>query len=58
MLMADVAAALRETRRVLRADGPVVCAVLAGPEQNPWAALPSHILQQRGHIPPPEAGAR
>ena len=57
MLMADVAAALRETRRVLRADGRVACAVFAGPEQNPWAALPSGVLQQRGHIPPPEAGA-
>jgi ubiquinone/menaquinone biosynthesis C-methylase UbiE len=55
--MADVTAALRETRRVLRADGRVACAVFAGPEQNPWAALPSRVLQQRGHIPPPEAGA-
>src|SRR5215207_2412327 len=57
MLMADAAAALRETRRVLRADGRVSCAVFAGPEQNPWAALPLRVLQQRGHIPPPEAGA-
>jgi ubiquinone/menaquinone biosynthesis C-methylase UbiE len=57
MLMADVDAALRETRRVLRADGRVACAVFAGPEQNPWAALPSRVLQQRGHMPPPEAGA-
>jgi ubiquinone/menaquinone biosynthesis C-methylase UbiE len=57
MLMADAAAALRETRRALRADGRVACAVFAGPEQNPWAALPSRVLQQRGHIPPPEAGA-
>ncbi|HZE03601.1 MAG TPA: methyltransferase domain-containing protein, partial [Solirubrobacteraceae bacterium] len=57
MLMADVSAALRETRRVLRADGRLACAVFAGPEQNPWAALPSRVLQQRGHIPPPEPGA-
>jgi len=57
MLMADAAAALREMRRVLRADGRVACAVFAGPEQNSWAALPSRVLQQRGHIPPPEAGA-
>jgi hypothetical protein len=56
MLMADIAAALRETRRVLRAGGRVTCAVFAGPEQNPWAAIPSRVLQQRGHIPPPEAG--
>jgi ubiquinone/menaquinone biosynthesis C-methylase UbiE len=57
MLMADAGAALRETRRVLRADGRVACAVFAGPEQNPWAALPLRVLQERGHIPPPEAGA-
>jgi hypothetical protein len=57
MLMADLAAALRETRRALRADGRVACAVVAGHEQNPWAALPSRVLQQRGHIPPSEAGA-
>ncbi len=58
MLMADPGAALRETRRVLRAGGGrVACAVFAGPEQNPWAALPSRVLQERGHMPAPEAGA-
>ena len=57
MLMADPAAALQETHRVLRSGGRLVCAVFAGPEQNPWAALPSRVLQERGHIPPPEAGA-
>src|SRR5215204_493056 len=57
MLMADPASALQETHRVLRPGGRVACAVFAGPEQNPWAALPSPALQERGHIPPPEAGA-
>ena len=57
MLMAEPAAALQETRRVLRSGGRLACAVFAGPEQNPWAALPSRVLQERGHIPPPEAGA-
>ena len=57
MLMADVAAALRETRRVLQSGGRVTCAVFAGPEQNPWAAIPSRVLQQSGHIPPSESGA-
>ncbi len=57
MLMADPAAAFAETRRVLRRGGRLACAVFAGPEQNPWAALPSRVLQQRGHMPPPEAGA-
>ncbi len=55
MLMADPAAAFAETRRVLRRGGRLSCAVFAGPEQNPWAALPSRVLQERGHMPPPEA---
>lgn len=57
MLMADPAAAFAETRRVLRRGGRLSCAVFAGPEENPWAALPSRVLQERGHMPPPEAGA-
>jgi ubiquinone/menaquinone biosynthesis C-methylase UbiE len=56
MLMADPGAALRETRRVLGVDGRLSCAVFAGPEQNPWAALPSGVLKRRGHMPPTEAG--
>ncbi|HEX9364071.1 MAG TPA: class I SAM-dependent methyltransferase [Candidatus Dormibacteraeota bacterium] len=57
MLMADPSAAFAETRRVLRRGGRLSCAVFTGPEQNPWAALPSRVLQERGHMPPPEAGA-
>jgi ubiquinone/menaquinone biosynthesis C-methylase UbiE len=57
MLMADPAAALAETRRVLRQGGRLACAVFGAPEQNPWVALPSRVLQERGHLPPPEAGA-
>jgi len=57
MLMADPGSALAETRRVLRRGGRLSCAVFAGPEQNPWAALPSLVLQERGHMPPSEAGA-
>jgi SAM-dependent methyltransferase len=57
MLMADPGGALRETRRVLRAGGRVVCAVFAGPEQNSWAALPSRVLQQGGHIAQTEPDA-
>lgn len=57
MLMPEPAMALAETRRVLREGGRLVCSVFAGPEQNPWAALPSRVLQERGHMPPPEAGA-
>ena len=57
MLMPDPAAALAESRRVLRPGGRLVCAVFAGPEENPFAALPGRVLQERGHMPPPEAGA-
>lgn len=57
MLMADPAAALSETRRVLRDGGPLAFAVWASPERNPWAALPAMTLVQRGHLPPPEPGA-
>jgi ubiquinone/menaquinone biosynthesis C-methylase UbiE len=57
MLMADPAAALRETRRVLRDGGPLAFAVWRTPDHNPWAAIPGMTLVQRGHMPPPEPGA-
>jgi ubiquinone/menaquinone biosynthesis C-methylase UbiE len=57
MLMADPAAALRETRRVLRDGGSLAFAVWRTPDRNPWAALPGMTLVQRGHMPPPEPGA-
>ena len=56
MLMADPAAALVETRRVLRGGGPLTFSVWAGPDRNPWAALPAMTLIQRGHVPPPDPG--
>jgi ubiquinone/menaquinone biosynthesis C-methylase UbiE len=57
MLMADPAAALRETRRVLRPDGRLSFSVWGAPEDNPWASVPARILVQRGHLEPPESGA-
>lgn len=57
MLMADPAAALSETKRVLHEGGPLAFAVWASPERNPWAALPAMTLVERGHMPPPEPGA-
>lgn len=57
MLMADPAAALRETRRVLRDDGTLAFVVWQTPDRNPWAAIPGMTLVQRGHMPPPEPGA-
>jgi SAM-dependent methyltransferase len=57
MLMADSAAALAETRRVLRPGGRLALAVWGAPERNPWAAIGGMILVQRGHMPPPQPGA-
>lgn len=57
MLMADPAAALKETRRVLRGGGALAFAVWRTPDRNPWAAVPGMTLVQRGHMPPPEPGA-
>jgi ubiquinone/menaquinone biosynthesis C-methylase UbiE len=56
MLLADPAAALAETRRVLREGGRVSCAVFAEAAQNPWAALPVSVLVESGHLPLPEPG--
>jgi SAM-dependent methyltransferase len=56
MLMADPAAALKETRRVLRDGGPLAFAVWQIPDRNPWAAIPGMTLVQRGHMPAPEPG--
>jgi SAM-dependent methyltransferase len=57
MLMADPAAAFRETRRVLRQGGRLAFAVFTGPEENPWGSLPVAVLVEQGHMPRPEAGA-
>src|ERR671910_129500 len=57
MLMADPAAALSETRRVLRPGGRLALSVWSAPERNPWAAIGGRFLVERGHMPPPEPGA-
>jgi SAM-dependent methyltransferase len=54
MLMADPAAALAETRRVLRPGGRVALGVWGAPERNPWLGIAGISLAQRGHMPPPE----
>jgi SAM-dependent methyltransferase len=57
MLMADPAAALAESRRVLRRGGPLCFAVWRTPDLNPWAGVPAMTFLKRGHVPPPEPGA-
>jgi SAM-dependent methyltransferase len=54
MLMAHPAAALMETRRVLRSGRRLALAVWATPELNPFFTIIAGSLVQRGHIPPPE----
>jgi SAM-dependent methyltransferase len=56
MLLADPAAALAETRRVLRPGGRVTLAVWDSARENPWALLPSLELIERGVTAPPAPG--
>ena len=56
MLMADPAAALAETRRVLRDGGRLSFAVWALPDRNLWAFIPGMTLVELGHLPAPEPG--
>jgi ubiquinone/menaquinone biosynthesis C-methylase UbiE len=56
MLMADPAAALSETRRVLRDGGRVALSVWGPPESNPWASVPRRTLAAEGHLSPPQPG--
>lgn len=56
MLMADPAAALAETRRVLRDGGRLCLSVWGPPDDNQWAALSRATLVAAGHAPAPEPG--
>jgi SAM-dependent methyltransferase len=56
MLMADPAAALAETRRVLRPGGRVALAVWDAIEHNPWALIPAQELIERGLSSRPAPG--
>jgi SAM-dependent methyltransferase len=56
MLVDDPAAALAETRRVLRPGGRLALAVWGPVERNPWASVRVRFLVSRGHMPPPAPG--
>ena len=51
MLMPDSAAALRESRRVLKEGRRLAFSVWAGPEHNPWVTVTGMTLMQMGHEP-------
>lgn len=53
MLMADPAAALAETRRVLAEGGRVAFSVWGDSKLNPWSGIPSRVLlEHTGGAPP------
>lgn len=57
MLVADPAAALAESRRVLRPGGRVALAAWGDPEANPWASLLGSEVRRRTGAPDPEPDA-
>jgi SAM-dependent methyltransferase len=56
MLMPDPAAALAETRRVLRSGGRLAFSVWSSGACNPWISVAAGVLVAHGHTPPPEPG--
>ena len=57
MLMADPAAALRESARVLAPGGRIALAVWSDPVSNPWGALPMQAVASELGAPPAPADA-
>jgi SAM-dependent methyltransferase len=56
MLMADPAAALGETRRVLRDGGRLAASTWGDPGKNPWATISRAALAEHGHMEAPAPG--
>jgi SAM-dependent methyltransferase len=56
MLMPNPAAALAETRRVLRSGGRLAFSVWSSRARNPWISVAAGILVAHGHMPAPEPG--
>jgi hypothetical protein len=54
MLMADPAAALRETRWVLRPGGRLAFVMGTSPDRNPWMTLPMATAVEQGILEPPD----
>jgi SAM-dependent methyltransferase len=57
MLMADPAAALRESGRVLAAGGRLALAVWTDAPSNPWASLAMQTVAAELNLPPPPPDA-
>jgi ubiquinone/menaquinone biosynthesis C-methylase UbiE len=57
MLVADPAAALRETRRVLRDGGGLALSVWGAPARNPWASLAGRVVLEYTGAPAPDPSA-
>ena len=56
MLLADPAASLRETRRVLRRGGRVALAAWTSGDENPWLVSITRTMIEHGHAEPPPPG--
>jgi SAM-dependent methyltransferase len=56
MLMPDPAAALAETKRVLRSGGRLAFSVWSSGAHNPWISVAGRVLVAHGYMPPPDPG--